>query len=61
MSRQKSVAWGASPHDPLRLTYAKVRELKQLCHPDKHNNSQLSQHVFQWLNEASKELDNQIG
>lgn len=27
-----------------------IRRLKQLCHPDKHNNSTLSQEVTAWLN-----------
>ena len=49
--------WGATPTDPLRLTPDRVRELRQLCHPDRHAGSALAQRVSLWLNECSKELD----
>lgn len=49
--------WGATPVDPLRLTTERVRQLRQLCHPDKHAGSALSLEVTRWLNECSKELD----
>lgn len=29
--------------------YGRVRALLQLCHPDKHNNSELSKQITQWL------------
>ena len=34
-----------------------LRELRQLCHPDRHNSSPLSLKVSQRLNEIGKELD----
>lgn len=33
-----------------------VRKLLQLCHPDKHGQSELSVKVTQWLNERMREL-----
>lgn len=33
-----------------------VRKLLQLCHPDKHDQSELSVKVTQWLNDRMKEL-----
>lgn len=35
--------------DPRILTVAQLKQLKQLCHPDKHNNSPLSQKVWEFL------------
>lgn len=32
-----------------RLTKAEVRMLMQLCHPDKHDNSELSKKAFEFL------------
>lgn len=46
--------------DVTRLTEERLKQLKQLCHPDRHGQSSLSVTVFQWLNEASKELDRRI-
>ena len=36
-------------------------ELRQLCHPDRHNSSPLSLRVSQRLNEIGKELDRPKG
>lgn len=36
---------------------ARMRQLLQLCHPDKHNGSATSTAVFQWLMSLRKELD----
>lgn len=35
---------------------AMVRRLLQLCHPDKHSNSEGSVKVTQWLNDRMREL-----
>lgn len=51
------VVWGAPVTNPLLLTKERVRELRQLCHPDRHDNSKLSVRVMVWLDQASKELD----
>jgi hypothetical protein len=59
MRRQKTAVWGAAATDPLKLTKERVRELRQLCHPDKHSGSPLSQRMTLWLNEVSKVLDSQ--
>lgn len=32
-----------------RLTKAQVRMLTQLCHPDKHDNSELAKKAFEFL------------
>lgn len=34
---------------PLNINMARWRQLRQLCHPDKHHNSQTSTDVSQWL------------
>lgn len=36
------------------LDKARLRELLQLCHPDKHAGSPLAQRVAQWLNEQRR-------
>jgi hypothetical protein len=58
--RHRKQVWGLPRHDPLRLTKERVRELRQLCHPDKHSGSPLSQKVTLWLNEIGKVLDSQV-
>jgi hypothetical protein len=55
--RHSKVSWGTTIVDPLRLTPEKVRELRQLCHPDRHGGSPLSVRVSQWLTDVSKALD----
>lgn len=57
MSGVRRQVWGVAPTNPLLLTPERVRELRQLCHPDRHGGSPLSVKVTHWLNEASKELD----
>jgi len=34
---------------PAQMTSERLRQLLQLCHPDKHGNSVLSQEVTRWL------------
>jgi hypothetical protein len=42
------------------LTQQRLRQLLQLTHPDRHDDSTLSKEIFQWLQEIrSKELDKQ--
>ena len=44
--------------DPIRRELGRaVRGLLSLCHPDKHNGSQLSTTVTQWLLEARDRLE----
>lgn len=57
--RHRKQVWGVAAADPLRLTKDRVRELRQLCHPDKHSGSPLSQKVTLWLNDVGKVLDSQ--
>lgn len=45
---KKTAAFKAAP-DPRILTKRQIRKLLQLCHPDRHDNSELSQQVFDWL------------
>lgn len=56
MSTRRQV-WGVAPTNPLLLTKDRVRELRQLCHPDRHADSPLSVKVSTWLQDVSKELD----
>jgi hypothetical protein len=51
------VAGPASPAKPNEIDREFLRELRQLCHPDRHNSSPLSLKVSQRLNVISKELD----
>lgn len=58
----KKVAWGTPVGAPTTLdgaliTRERLRQLLQLCHPDKHGNSQTSQDVTCWLLEVRKRLD----
>lgn len=57
MGHVRRQVWGVAPTNPLLLTAERVRELRQLCHPDRHNGSPLSVKVTNWLNGVSKELD----
>lgn len=43
--------------DIVRIDEARLKQLRQLCHPDRHGQSELSKTVSQWLAEVSKELD----
>ncbi len=43
--------WGTQEIDPVRL-----RQLLQLCHPDKHGGSVLANTVTQWLNDLRREV-----
>lgn len=43
--------------DITKLDETKVRELLQLCHPDRHSNSPLSTRIFDWLMKVRQELD----
>lgn len=55
--KHRRQVWGVVSIDPLALTKERIRELRQLCHPDKHSDSPLAQKVSLWLNECSKVLD----
>ena len=46
-----------TPAKPTEIDAAFLRQLLQLCHPDRHNSSPLSVKVFQRLNDISQELD----
>jgi len=46
--KKKTTAFAAKP-DPRILTERQIRQLLQLCHPDRHDGSALSQQVFDWL------------
>ena len=50
---QASASAGSGP-EPTALDKARVRQLLQLCHPDKHGGSDLAQRVTQWLNEIKR-------
>ena len=39
---------------PEPLDKARVRQLLQLCHPDRHGGSDLAQRVTQWLNDVKR-------
>lgn len=58
----KKTTWGTTVGGPTTLdgtiiTRERLRQLLQLCHPDKHGNSQTSQDVTCWLLEVRKKLD----
>lgn len=55
--RHRRQVWGATPTNPLLLNEDRVRQLQQLCHPDRHAGSVLSVKVSQWLVDCGKELD----
>lgn len=57
--RHKSMVWGAPAVDPLRIDAERLRQLRQLCHPDKHAGSELSRKAWDWLETVRKELDRQ--
>lgn len=64
--KRRTATWGA-PTTPaansdilVTLTQQRLRQLLQLTHPDRHDDSTLSKEVFQWLQKIrSKELDKQ--
>lgn len=53
----KPVVWGSTDVDPKIIDVAFLKQLRQLCHPDRHNNSQLSQRVWERLEQVRKALD----
>ena len=55
--KRGSVSWGKAAEDPSAFTIRRIRQLMQLCHPDKHNGSPLSSEVFMWLQECKMRLD----
>jgi hypothetical protein len=50
-----------APAKPTEIDAEFLRQLKQLCHPDRHDSSPLAVKVFQRLNDISKELDKNTG
>lgn len=58
--RTRKQVWGVAAVNPLLLTKERHRELRQLCHPDKHAGSPLAQKVTLWLNEVGKVLDSHV-
>jgi hypothetical protein len=54
----KRTTWGVlPPPDLTKITEARLRQLCQLCHPDRHGGSKLALEVFHWLQEVRKILD----
>ncbi len=58
----KTEVWGqnvprAAVSIAIMVDRPRLRQLLQLCHPDKHGNSKTSQEVTQWLLEARQKLD----
>lgn len=52
--------WGAAAlvaDDPTKIDKDFLRRLRQLCHPDKHANSELSKAVWEQLEKVRKALD----
>lgn len=60
MRRTGKAVWGTVAVNPLLLTKERIRELRQLCHPDRHGGSPLSIRMTQWLTECSKALDQSV-
>lgn len=54
----RKAAWGTPTVDPTKIDAELLKRLRQLCHPDKHNDSELSRKVWQRLEEVRKALDN---
>jgi hypothetical protein len=46
-----------APAKPTEIDRQFLRQLLQLCHPDRHDSSHLSVMVFQRLQDVGKELD----
>jgi len=42
--------------EPIPFDQNRLRQLLQLCHPDKHGGSDLAQRVTQWLNEVKRRV-----
>lgn len=58
----KKQVWGSAPaSDPTKIDLDFLKRLRQLCHPDKHSNSELSQKVWARLEEVRKALDKSPG
>jgi len=57
----RTAVWGMTTVYPeeigVQITRSRLRQLIQLCHPDKHNNSAASVDTTQWLLELRKVLD----
>lgn len=53
----KKTSWGEPTFDITKITPTRLRRLLQLCHPDRHDNSPLSNEMFHWLMDVSQELD----
>lgn len=57
----RTAVWGVTTIVPgeigVQITRERLRQLIQLCHPDKHNNSSASVEATQWLLELRKRLD----
>jgi hypothetical protein len=50
-------AGAPAPAKPTEIDEPFLRQLLQLCHPDRHASSPLSVKVFQRLQDVGKELD----
>lgn len=44
----------AQPPQQIQFDRDRLRQLLQLCHPDKHGGSDLAQRVTQWLNQIKR-------
>ena len=59
--RKRMETESAAPSPPteqitLTLSATRLRQLSQLCHPDKHNNSKMATEVTAWLNELRRAI-----
>lgn len=59
--KRGTVIWDTKPAQGkgtnlVEITPERLKQLSQLCHPDRHDNSALSTAVFQWLREIGKPL-----
>ena len=57
--KRGTVTWGAkslavATIRTVELDDTRLRQLIQLCHPDKHNGSAMATEVFQWLQEIKR-------
>lgn len=56
--KRGTTTWGTpvvkSSARTVEMTDFRVKQLLQLCHPDRHHGSAMATEVFQWLQEIKK-------
>mgnify|MGYP000389071931 CR=1 FL=1 len=57
--KRSTTTWGTPVAKPnsrtVEISDFRLKQLLQLCHPDRNNGSAMSAEVFQWLQQIKKE------